>query len=500
MSTPEQIKAFADQYGIKNVDLIQTGALINGKWLNDPKISFPVNDPAINKTILNVYDTPFEQVQQSVVDAEAAFRKFSKETTGRDRSVILRKIYDLITENTEDLARIVTAENGKPLADARGEVGYAASFFLWYSEEAPRIYGDVIPSASGSKKIITIKQPIGVVGILTPWNFPAAMITRKLGAAVAAGCTAVIKPASETPLTALAIAYLAQKAGLPNGVLNIFPTSHKQSRDVGKLVCTSPLIKKVSFTGSTGVGMTLMEQSASSLKKLSFELGGNAPFIVFDDADIDNAVDSAMACKLRQSGQTCVCANRLYIQDGIYDKFAAKLLEKVKATKLGNGMDPTTTHGPLIHDRAVAKVASQLEDAVSKGAKVLAGGKVAKELGPNFFELTIISDVPVDAVVNKDETFGPLVPLIKFSTEEQVLQLANDTEYGLAGYFFTRDYSRLFRVADELHCGMIGANTGAISEAALPFGGVNWSGFGREGSKYGVDDYIVIKSVVVGNL
>lgn len=500
MSTKEEINTFAKQFGINNPEIIQTGAFLNGKWYNSVDHSFPVNNPATNKTLLKVYDTPIEDIKQSFVDAENCFEHFSKETTGRERGEILNRVYHEIMSNADDLAKIITLENGKPLADSLGEVKYAASFFQWYGEEAPRIYGDVIPSASGSKRIVTIKQPIGVVGILTPWNFPAAMITRKLGAAIAAGCTAVVKPASETPLTALSIAYLAEKAGVPKGVINIFPASHSQTREIGQLVCESPLIKKVSFTGSSGVGKTLMVQSSSTLKKLSFELGGNAPFIVFNDADVDAAVDAAMGCKLRQSGQTCVCANRLYIQDGVYEEFAKKITEKVQKTVLGDGMNPKTTHGPLVHDRAVAKVDEQMKDAVSKGAKVMIGGKVNKKLGPNFYELTVLRDVPQTARVNKEETFGPLVPLIKFSTEKEVLHLANDTEYGLAGYFFTQNYARLIRVAEGLHCGMVGANTGAISEAALPFGGVNWSGFGREGSKYGVDDYVVIKSVVIGSL
>lgn len=500
MSSPEEIAQFAKEYGIKNVDLVKTGAFINGKWIQDEKSIFTICNPATTKTLLNVYDTPMDQVRESIDAADAAFKIFTKTTSGRERSKILYKLYDLIMENADDLARIITAENGKPLADSLGEVKYAASFFQWYAEEAPRIYGDVIPSSSNSKRIVTMKQPIGVVGILTPWNFPAAMITRKLGAAIAAGCTAVIKPASRTPLTALSIVYLAEKAGVPKGVVNIFPTVHYKTREAGQIICESDVVKKVSFTGSSGVGKKLMEQSSSTLKKLSFELGGNAPFIVFNDADIDNAIKSAMLCKLRQSGQTCVCANRLYVQSGVYDEFAKKIVAEVNKTVLGNGMDPKTTHGPLIHDGAVAKVESQVEDAVSKGAKVLAGGSRYPELGPNFYKLTVLGDVTPDAVVNKEETFGPLVPLIKFDTEEEVIKYANDTEYGLAGYFFTKDYSRLIRVAEDLHCGMVGANTGAISEAALPFGGVNWSGFGREGSKYGVEDYIVIKSVVIGNL
>lgn len=412
----------------------------------------------------------------------------------------MRKFYDLMLENKEDLAIICTVENGKSLADSRGEIDYASSFFEWFSEEAPRIYADNIPSASIGKRIVTTKQPVGVVGILTPWNFPSAMITRKLGAAFAAGCSAVIKPATETPLSALALGYLAEQAGFPKGVLQMFPVDQERTKLVGKLFCESPIVKKISFTGSTGVGKLLMNQSASTLKKLSFELGGNSPFIVFEDADLDIAIPAAIACKLRQSGQTCICANRIYVHEKVYDDFAARLIAEINKLKLGHGLHPDTTHGPLIHQRAVEKVEHHINDAVSKGAKVLSGGKRAPHLGENFHELTVLGDVPKSAVVNKEETFGPLVPLIKFSSEAEVLELANDTEYGLAGYFFSQDYARIFRFGEQLQCGMIGANTGALGEAALPFGGIGWSGFGREGSKYGIDDYTVLKSIVIGGI
>lgn len=500
MSEEADIKKFAEKYGIKNIDLIQTGAFINGEWYHNTEDTFAVEDPATGESLLNVVNTPIEVVEQAIKDAKIAFEKFKKESTGRSRGKLLKKLFDLMTENAEDLAKICTIENGKSLADSRGEIRYGSSFFEWFSEEAPRINGDNISSADNSKRILTYKQPIGVVGILTPWNFPSAMITRKLGAALAAGCTAVIKPATETPLSALAVAHLIEKAGFPKGVVSVMPVDQERTKIIGTLFCESPLIKKISFTGSTGVGKLLMTQSASTLKKLSFELGGNAPFIVFDDADVDKAVEGAIGCKLRQSGQTCVCANRLYIQEGIYEEFSTKLTAEVNKLVLGHGLDPETTHGPLIHDRAVAKVSEQIDDAVSKGAKILTGGKIAKHLGPFFHELTVLGDVPKTAVVNKEETFGPLVPLIKFSSEEEVIELANDTEYGLAGYFFTKDYAKVFRVGEQLNCGMVGANSGGITEAALPFGGIGWSGFGREGSKYGVDDYIVLKSIVIGNL
>ncbi|GMM27354.1 succinate-semialdehyde dehydrogenase (NAD(P)(+)) [Martiniozyma asiatica (nom. inval.)] len=497
MASVAEIKAFAEKYDIKNVELIQTGAFVNGKWINESSEKFAVEDPASGEHLLNVVNTPLETIEQSIVDAEIAFKKFKSESTGRSRAALLKKLFDLMTENAEDLAKLCTIENGKSLADSRGEIKYGSSFFEWFAEEAPRINGDNISSADGKRRIITYKQPIGVVGILTPWNFPSAMITRKLGAAIAAGCTAVIKPATETPLSALAVAYLCQKAGFPKGVVNVMPVDQERTKLVGTLFCESSKIKKISFTGSTGVGKLLMGQSASTLKKLSMELGGNAPFIVFDDADIEKAVAGAIACKLRQSGQTCVCANRLYIQEGIYEEFSTKLTEAVNNLKLGHGLHPETTHGPLIHDRAVAKVSEHVKDAVSKGAKILTGGNIRTDLGPNFHDLTVLGDVPKTAAVNTDETFGPLVPLIKFSTEEEVIELANNTEYGLAGYFFTNDYAKIFRVGEALNCGMVGANAGGMTEAALPFGGVGWSGFGREGSKYGVDDYIVLKSLVV---
>ncbi|CDK26315.1 unnamed protein product [Kuraishia capsulata CBS 1993] len=492
--------ALAAKYGIKNVDLIRTEAFVNGKWINGDS-KFTVDNPATSELIAEVVDTPVALIENEAIPAAVtAFNSFKK-TTGRYRSGLLTRMYELMMENLDDLAILITIENGKSLADAAGEVKYAASFYQWFAEEAPRIYGDTIPSANGSNRIITVKQPIGVVGILTPWNFPSAMITRKLGAALAAGCTAVIKPAAETPLSALALGYIAELAGVPAGVVNLVPVSQEPTKVVGKLFCESPSIRKISFTGSTGVGKLLMQQSASSLKKLSFELGGNAPFIVFDDADIDAAVDGAIACKLRQSGQTCVCANRIYVHSKVYDEFSTKLVAKVRDNlTLGNGLHKGITHGPLIHGRAVAKVQQHVEDAVAKGAKILHGGKTAPHLGENFHEITVVGDVTHDMLVSREETFGPLAPLIKFDTEDEAIALANSTEFGLAGYFYTRDYARLFRVGEALHVGMAGANTGAISEAAMPFGGVGHSGFGREGSKYGVEDYIVIKTIVIGGI
>ncbi|AWU75980.1 uncharacterized protein C5L36_0B12100 [Pichia kudriavzevii] len=500
MSSSTEIKAFADKYGIKNVNLIRTGALVNGEWVYNTDDVFSVTDPGTGDHLLHVSNTKIEVIEQGIKDAQTAFESYLSKSTGRERGRILRKFYDLMLENFNDLAILCTIENGKSLTDSKGEITYASSFFEWFAEEAPRIYADNIPSAASNKRIITSKQPIGVVGILTPWNFPAAMITRKLGAAFAAGCSTVIKPATETPLSALALGYLAEEAGFPKGMLSMFPVDQKRTIQVGKLFCESPIVKKISFTGSTGVGKLLMQQSSSTLKKLSFELGGNAPFIVFEDADVDAAVQGAIGCKLRQSGQTCICANRLYIHEEVYEEFAAKFVAEVSKTVLGHGLEPDTTHGPLIHERAVAKVQEHIQDAVSKGAKVLYGGNRASHLGENFHELTVLGDVPKSARVNKEETFGPVVPLIRFSSEEEVLQLANDTEYGLAGYFFSRDYARIFRFGEKLQCGMVGANTGALGEAALPFGGIGWSGFGREGSKYGIDDYTVLKSIVIGGI
>lgn len=405
------------------------------------------------------------------------------------------KFFNLMLERTEELSRLITLENGKPLADATGEHKYSASFMEWFASEAVRTYGDVIPSTIPGLRNLVIKQPIGVVGIITPWNFPSAMITRKIGPALAAGCTCVIKAPSDTPLSAMALMEIAEQAGIPAGVLNL--VTSRNSRMVAKVLCEHPVIKKVSFTGSTGVGKQLMQQSSSTLKKLSMELGGNAPFIVFDDADVDEAVKGALIAKFRSSGQTCVCANRLFIQDKVYDEFTTKLTAAVEKFVVGNGLDAGVTHGPLIHDRAVAKVVEHVEDAVSKGAKVTVGGKAGKG---NFYEPTVLVDVPISALVSKDETFGPLAPCYRFSTEEEVMKLANDTEFGLAGYFYSRDIGRVWRVAEAMETGMVCANSGVLSQATIPFGGIKESGFGKEGSKYGMDDYQITKLVLMGGL
>lgn len=402
-------------------------------------------------------------------------------------------------ENADDLATLITWENGKPLADAKGEVTYAANFFEWFGEEAPRQYGDTIPASIPGNRIVTIREPIGVCGLITPWNFPAAMITRKIGPALAAGCTVVAKSPGETPFTSLAIAELGHRAGIPKGVVNII-SALENTPEIGNLLTTSPIIKKVSFTGSTGVGKLLMKQSSSTLKKLSFELGGNAPFIVFDDADLDVAVSGAIASKFRSSGQTCVCANRILVQSGIYDSFAQKLAAKVNDFKVGYGFEKDVTHGPLIHDRAISKVDDHIRDAEKKGAKVIQGGQKIPELGSNFFQPTVMTGMTTEMHLASEETFGPVAGLFKFDSEAEAVQIANSTEVGLAGYFFSRDLQRVYRVAEALEVGMIGVNTGLISDPAAPFGGVKESGFGREGSKYGIGDYQVIKMITYGGM
>jgi len=409
--------------------------------------------------------------------------------TAKERSAKLRRWYELMLENQEDLARLMTIEQGKPLAEAKGEIAYAASFIEWFAEEAKRVYGDTIPGHQADKRLIVIKQPIGVTAAITPWNFPAAMITRKAGPALAAGCTMVLKPASQTPYSALALAELAARAGIPAGVFSVVTGS---AGDIGSELTGNPIVRKLSFTGSTEIGRQLMAECAQDIKKVSLELGGNAPFIVFDDADLDKAIEGAIISKYRNNGQTCVCANRIYVQDGVYDAFAEKLKVAVEKLKIGNGLEEGTTTGPLIDEKAVAKVKEHIEDAVAKGAKILSGGK-AHALGGTFFEPTILADVPKDALVSKDETFGPLAPLFRFKDEAEVIAMANDTEFGLASYFYARDLSRVFRVAEALEYGMVGINTGLISNEVAPFGGIKASGLGREGSKYGIEDYLEIK-------
>ncbi|KAL1304082.1 hypothetical protein AAFC00_000517 [Neodothiora populina] len=482
---------------LKDPSLFKQQAFVNGKWV-DAKSgqTFEVHDPATHMLIGTMPEMSKDDVQTAIDAAAAALPEFRKKT-GRERSRLLRKWYDLMVENADDLAKLITWENGKPMADAKGEASYAANFFEWFSEEAPRIYGDTIPTSVAANRVYTLKEPVGVCGFITPWNFPAAMITRKMGPALAAGCTVVAKSPGETPFTAAAIAELSVRAGIPPGVVNIV-TAMKNTPEVGETITSSKTVKKVSFTGSTGVGKLLMKQSSDTLKKLSFELGGNAPFIVFDDADLDAAVAGAVASKFRSSGQTCVCANRLYVQSAIYDKFADALAAKVKAFKVGHGYDEGVTHGPLIHDRAIGKVEQHVQDAVAHGGKVLVGGQKLPELGDNFYAPTVIRDMSSEMKLTHEETFGPVAGLYKFDTEADVIKLANDTDVGLAGYFFSQDIQRCYRVAEALEVGMVGVNTGLISDPAAPFGGVKESGFGREGSKYGIAEYTVTKMVTLG--
>ncbi|VUC29673.1 unnamed protein product [Clonostachys rosea] len=477
----------------------QNACYVNGEWRAAKSgKTFKVNDPSTGEFIGTSPEFDVADTKSAIIAAADAFPSF-RAKTGRERAKLLRRWFDELNANAEDIAKLITWENGKPINDAKGESTYAASFLEWFSEEAPRIYGDTINSSNPANRIITVKEPVGVCGLITPWNFPAAMITRKVAPALAAGCTVVCKAPAETPFTALALAELAHRAGIPKGVVNIV-TALDNTIEIGKLLTTSPTINKVSFTGSTGVGKILMKQSSDTLKKLSMELGGNAPFIVFDDADVDAAVAGAIVSKFRSSGQTCVCANRLYVQSGIYDQFIQKFTEAVKSFSVGNGFDEGITHGPLIHDRAVDKVDSHVRDAEKKGATVTIGGQKLPNLGVNFFQPTVIRDMTVDMAIATEETFGPVAGVFSFETEAEVVSLANQADVGLAGYFFSRDISRVFRVAEALEVGMVGVNTGLISDPASPFGGVKESGFGREGSKYGLAEFQTIKSVTFGDM
>ncbi|KAI9374998.1 Aldehyde/histidinol dehydrogenase [Aspergillus egyptiacus] len=485
---------------LKDQSLFIQKAYVNGEWVDaESGKTFEVHDPATGKLIGTCPEFSAADTQKAIQAASEAFPKF-RSTLARERARMLRRWYQLMMDNAEDLATLITWENGKPLADAKGEVNYAASFFEWFSEEAPRIYGDTIPASVPGNRVMTIKQPVGVCGLITPWNFPAAMITRKIGPALAAGCTVVTKSPGETPFTANALAELAHRAGIPKGVVNIV-TAMKNTPEVGEAITTHPEVRKVSFTGSTNVGKLLMKQSASTLKKVSWELGGNAPFIVFDDVDdLDAAVAGAIASKFRSSGQTCVCANRIYVQRGVYDEFVRRFIAKVKDFKIGAGFQEGVTHGPVIHGRAIDKVDEHVQDAVSKGAKLVAGGQRLQELGPNFYDLTVLSEMSKDMRIASEETFGPVAGLFPFESEKEVVELANKAEVGLAGYFFSGNVKRIFRVAEALEVGMVGVNTGLISDVASPFGGVKQSGFGREGSKYGIEEFLVIKSVTFGGM
>ncbi|EMH4164487.1 NADP-dependent succinate-semialdehyde dehydrogenase [Pluralibacter gergoviae] len=474
--------------------LFRQQAFIDGRWRDaDSGETLSVTNPASGDTLGSVPKMGAGETREAINAAARALPAW-RALTAKERATILRRWFDLMVEHQDDLARLMTLEQGKPLAEAKGEITYAASFIEWFAEEGKRVYGDTIPGHQADKRLLVIKQPIGVTAAITPWNFPAAMITRKAGPALAAGCTMVVKPASQTPFSALALAELAQRAGVPDGVFSVVTGS---AGDVGGELTSNPLVRKLSFTGSTDIGRQLMEQCAKDIKKVSLELGGNAPFIVFDDADLDKAVEGALASKFRNAGQTCVCANRLYVQDGIYDRFAEKLQQAVAKLRVGDGTESGITVGPMIDEKAVAKVEEHIADALDKGARLVAGGK-PHALGGNFFQPTILVDVPNDAKVAKEETFGPLAPLFRFTDEEDVIARANDTEFGLAAYFYARDLGRVFRVGEALEYGIVGINTGIISTEVAPFGGIKASGLGREGSKYGIEDYLEIKYMCIG--
>ncbi|KVX61880.1 NADP-dependent succinate-semialdehyde dehydrogenase [Burkholderia stagnalis] len=474
---------------LKDPSLFRQQAYVNGVWqVAANGETFEVRNPATGGLVGVVPAMGAAETRQAIEAANAAWPAWRKKTA-KERAAILRKWHDLMMEHADDLALILTTEQGKSLAEAKGEIGYAASFLEWFAEEGKRVYGDTIPTPASDKRIVVTKEPVGVCAAITPWNFPAAMITRKVGPALAAGCPIVVKPAEATPFSALAMAVLAERAGVPAGVFSVVTGDPKA---IGGELTSSPIVRKLSFTGSTPVGRLLMAQCAPTVKKVSLELGGNAPFIVFDDADLDAAVQGAIASKYRNSGQTCVCTNRFYVHEAVYDQFAQKLAAAVGQLKVGRGTEPGVTQGPLINEAAVLKVEAHIEDALAKGATVVTGGK-RHALGHGFFEPTVLTGVTPAMKVAKDETFGPLAPLFKFSSDDEVIQLANDTEFGLAAYFYSRDIGRVWKVAEALEYGMVGVNTGLISNEVAPFGGVKQSGLGREGSHYGIDDYVVIK-------
>jgi succinate-semialdehyde dehydrogenase/glutarate-semialdehyde dehydrogenase len=480
---------------LKDPSLLKTDALINGEWVKGTA-RFDVHDPSNGNKLADVANLGPKEAEAAIAAANAAWPAW-RNKTAKERSIVLRKWYDLLMANQEDLGRIMTAEQGKPFAEAKGEVAYGASFVEWFAEEAKRVNGETLPQFDNNRRLQVIRQPIGVCAAITPWNFPLAMITRKVAPALAAGCPVVIKPAELTPLTALAAAELAMRAGIPAGVLNLLTADGANSVAVGKVFCASDTVRHISFTGSTEVGRILMAQSAPTVKKLSLELGGNAPFIVFDDADIDSAVEGAVASKYRNAGQTCVCANRIYVQEGVYDRFVEKFAAKVKAMKVGNGFEEGVVQGPLIEDAAVEKVQRHVQDAVGKGAKVVVGGN---KLQGQFFEPTVISGATGDMLCAREETFGPLAPVFKFKTEAEAIAAANNTEFGLASYFYSRDIGRITRVGEALEYGMVGVNVGIIATEHVPFGGVKQSGLGREGSRHGMDEYLEIKYLCIGDV
>jgi len=480
---------------LNDPSLLKTDALINGQWVQG-SARFDINDPATGRKLADVPNLGAAEAERAVNAANAAWPAW-RAKTAKQRHAILLRWYQLLMAHSDDIARIMTAEQGKPYAEAQGEVAYGASFVEWFAEEAKRVNGEMLPQFDTTRRLLVLKQPIGVCAAITPWNFPLAMITRKVAPALAAGCPVVIKPAELTPLTALAAAELAVRAGIPAGVLNVITADSASSIAVGKLFCASDIVRHLSFTGSTEVGRILMAQSAPSIKKLGLELGGNAPFIVFDDADIDSAVEGAMASKYRNAGQTCVCANRLYVQDGVYEEFVQKFAAKVQALKVGNGFDAGVVQGPLIEPAAVHKVQRHLDDALAKGGRVVAGGA---KLEGQFFQPTVVADATGDMLCAREETFGPFAPVFRFTTEQQAIDAANNTEFGLASYFYSRDVGRIFRVGEALEYGMVGINAGVIASEHVPFGGVKQSGLGREGSHHGIDDYLELKYLCLGDI
>ncbi len=483
---------------LDDASLLRSQALINGEWVNGTG-SFAVTDPATGRELGQVPNLGRIETGTAIAAAANALNAW-KAKPAKERAAVLVRWQQLLIKHADDLARLMTAEQGKPLAEARGEVVYGASFLDWFAEEAKRVYGETIPTTDPTKRYLVIKQAIGVCAAITPWNFPLAMITRKVAPALAAGCTVIIKPAEATPLTALAVAELAQRAGMPSGVLNVLTADSQQSIEIGQVLCESDVVRHLSFTGSTEVGRILMRQCAPTVKKLSLELGGNAPFIVFDDADLDSAVDGAIASKYRNAGQTCVCANRIYVQAGVYDAFLEKFAAKVAALKTGNGFEAGIHVGPLIDAAALEKVETHVADAIALGAKVLTGGKRVEGAPGHFFEPTLLADATPEMLCSREETFGPVAPVFRFQTEDDAIRLANSTEFGLASYFYSRDIGRIFRVGEALEYGMVGVNTGLISTAEVPFGGVKQSGLGREGGRQGMDDYVEAKYLCLGDL
>jgi len=483
---------------LTDTSLVRTLAFVDGAWIEGSAGRFDVRNPADGGKLADVANCGSGDAERAIAAAAQALPAW-RSRTAKDRAQVLRRWNDLILASADDLAKLMTAEQGKPLAESKGEIGYGASFVEWFAEEGKRVYGETIPTHAPDKRLLVFKEPVGVCAAITPWNFPDAMITRKVAPALAAGCTVVVKPAEQTPLSALALAELAQRAGIPAGVFNVLPADSIQSIEIGRVLCESPVVRKLSFTGSTAVGRILMQQCAPTLKKLSLELGGNAPFIVFDDADLDAAVEGAVASKYRNTGQTCVCTNRFYAQDKIYDEFVRRLAVRAGQLKVGPGFEAGVQQGPLIDEAALAKVEAHVADAVSQGARAVTGGR-RHALGGTFYEATVLADVSEKMLVAREETFGPVAPVFRFVNEADVIEAANRVEFGLAAYFYARDIGRALRVAEALEFGMVGINTGIISTEVAPFGGVKQSGFGREGSHYGIDEYLVVKYVCVGGM